>query len=232
MDKAESARYYFASVSGVDRAFGMILQALKDAGLDKNTIVVFTSDHGETMCSQNTDDPKNSPYAESMNVPFIVRYPGKMSHRVDNLLLSSPDIMPTLLGMVGLHRQIPSEVQGTDYSALFFDKKAKIKRPEGALYIQNVDGKKDAQGKVTSYFPRSRGIKTADYTLALYIDRNHKLTEAKLFDDKNDPYQMHNLPLEKNKKIVAKLCMQMGQLLKEIDDPWYTERILPNLVQY
>ena len=232
MDKAESARYYFASVSGVDRAFGMILQALKDAGLDKNTIVVFTSDHGETMCSQNTDDPKNSPYAESMNVPFIVRYPGKMSHHVDNLLLSSPDIMPTLLGMVGLHQQIPSEVQGTDYSALFFDKNAKIKRPEGALYLQNVDGEKNADGKVISYFPKARGIKTADYTLALYIDRNHKLKEAKLFDDKNDPYQMHNLPLEKNKKIVAKLCKQMGQLLKEIDDPWYTERILPNLVQY
>ena len=61
MAKAESARYYFASVTGVDRAFGMILDALKEAGLDENTVVVFSSDHGETMCSQNTDDPKNSP---------------------------------------------------------------------------------------------------------------------------------------------------------------------------
>ena len=67
MAKAESVRYYFASVTGVDRAFGMILDALREAGLDENTIVVFTSDHGETMCSQNTDDPKNSPYSESMN---------------------------------------------------------------------------------------------------------------------------------------------------------------------
>lgn len=41
--KAESARYYFASVSGVDRAFGQILDCLKELNLDKNTIVVFTS---------------------------------------------------------------------------------------------------------------------------------------------------------------------------------------------
>ncbi|MEO5017895.1 sulfatase-like hydrolase/transferase, partial [Bacteroides ovatus] len=46
MLKAESARYYFASVTGVDRAFGQILDALKELGLDKNTIVVFASDHG------------------------------------------------------------------------------------------------------------------------------------------------------------------------------------------
>ena len=71
MAKAESARYYFASVTGVDRAFGQILDALEELGLDENTIVVFSSDHGETMCSQHTDDPKNSPFSESMNVPFI-----------------------------------------------------------------------------------------------------------------------------------------------------------------
>lgn len=61
MKKAESARYYFASVTGVDRAFGQILDALKELGLDKNTIVVFSSDHGETMCSQHTDEPEEFP---------------------------------------------------------------------------------------------------------------------------------------------------------------------------
>ena len=101
MKKAPSVRYYFASVTGVDRAFGRILDELEKQGLDKNTLVIFSSDHGETMCSQNTDDPKNSPYAESMNVPFIVRFPGKVIPRIDSeLLLSSPDIMPTILGPV------------------------------------------------------------------------------------------------------------------------------------
>ena len=232
LEKAASARFYFASVSGVDRAFGQILAALKEAGLDKNTIVIFSSDHGETMCSQNTEDPKNSPYAESMNVPFIVRYPGKMAPRVDNLLLSSPDIMPTILGMVGLGKRIPIEVQGKDYSALFFDKNARVQRPGGALYIQNVNGDKNAEGKIVSYFPSARGIKTADYTLAIYINKKHQIKEVLFFDDKNDPYQMHNLKPEDHPDIVKHLYAQMGQMLKEIDDPWYKKRILSNMIPY
>lgn len=231
--KAASAPYYFASVTGVDRAFGQILQALKELGLDKNTVVVFSSDHGETMCSQRTDDPKNSPYAESMNVPFLVRYPGKVYPRVDDLLLSSPDIMPTLLGLCGLGHSIPSEVQGRNYAPLFFDGKAEVERPIGALYLQNVDGPKDADGQVQSYFPVSRGIKTARYTLALYIDRKTKqLKHSLLFDDEKDPYQLQNLPLEGHKDVVEQLCREMGAQLKQIGDPWYEERVLPKQIPY
>ena len=183
--------------------------------------------------SQRTTDPKNSPYAESMNVPFLVRYPGKLTPRVDDLLLSSPDIMPTLLGMAGLADSIPSEVQGRNYAPLFFDPQAQVERPTGALYIQNVDGDKDAQGKVTSYFPSSRGIKTARYTLALYIDRKeHKLVKSLLFDDQEDPYQQHNLPLEKHPEVVKELCAQMAAQLKAIGDPWYEQRILADLIPY
>ena len=222
MKKAESVRYYFASVTGVDRAFGMILDALKAAGLDDNTIVVFTSDHGETMCSQGTDDPKNSPYSESMNVPFIVRYKGRLAPHTDDMLLSSPDIMPTMLGMVGLHDSIPGVTQGRDLSPLFFapDTKA-VARPDAALYIQNVDGKKDADGLVLDYFPSARGLKTARYTLAVYITRDYKRKQVLLFDDKADPYQMHNLAEEpKSKPVLKQLAKRMGEILDEIDDPW------------
>lgn len=230
MEKAESVRYYFASVTGVDRAFGQILDALKELGLEKNTIVVFASDHGETMCSQRTDDPKNSPYAESMNVPFIVRYPGHVKPRVDDLMLSTPDIMPTLLGLAGLSDSIPAEVQGHNYAPLFLDEKAEVVRPSGALYIQNLDGEKDADGKVRSYFPSARGFKTARYTLALYIDRKDQtLAKSLLFDDVADPYQMNNLPLEDNKEVVKELHAEMHKVLKEIDDPWYKEGILQKL---
>ncbi len=233
MKKAESARYYFASVTGVDRAFGEILAALKQLELDKNTIVIFASDHGETMCSQRTDDPKNSPYSESMNIPFLVRFPEKIKPRVDDLLLSSPDIMPTVLGLCGLGDFIPSAVQGRNFAPLFLDEKAKIVRPDAALYIQNLDGEKDAEGLVQTYFPSSRGIKTARYTLAFYIDRKtRKLTKSLLFDDEIDPYQLHNLPLEDNKEVVDQLCRQMGTLLKEIDDPWYQQKILSEQIVY
>ena len=231
--KSESTRYYFASVTGVDRAFGMILDCLKEMGLDKNTIVVFTSDHGETMCSQFTDDPKNSPYAESMNVPFIIRYPGHLRPRVDNLMISTPDIMPTMLGMSNLEKFIPTGIHGHNYAPFFKEENTEtVVRPEGALYIQNMDGEKDKDGKVISYFPRSRGIKTHKYTLALYIDRENKLTKTLLFDDEKDPYQLNNLSLDENKQAVEELLALMGKQLKEINDPWYKEQILSDMVKY
>ena len=69
--------------------------------------------------------------------------------------------------------------------------------------------------------------------MALYIDRNTKqLKKSLLFDDEKDPYQMNNLSLEENKELVKQLCSEMGGMLKEIDDPWYRERILSNMISY
>ena len=82
---------------------------------------------------------------------------------------------------------------------------------------------------VQNYFPVSRGIKTHQYTLALYIDKNTKqLTHSVLFDDVNDPYQLNNLPLEENIDIVRELCAEMGKQLNRIEDPWALEKILEN----
>ncbi len=233
MKKTSSAKYYFAAVTGVDRAFGQILETLKELGLKDNTIVVFASDHGETMCSQGVGDPKNSPFTESMNIPFLVRYPQKLKHRVDNLLLSTPDIMPTLLGLSGLTDYIPRNLQGKNYAPLFFDKDCSlIERPTCALYIRNVEGKKNEVGDVVSYFPEARGIKTEKYTLAFYINKKNELMKTFLFDDEKDPYQLNNLPIEENRDIVKGLCVELGAELKKIDDPWYIQKVLTDLIKY
>ncbi len=234
MAKAPSVRYYFASVTGVDRQFGRILDALDSVGLADNTIVVFSSDHGETMCSQGIEDPKNSPYAESMNVPMLVRYPGHIKPAIDaRLIMSSPDIMPTLLGLAGLGDRIPDAVEGRDYSRHFLGLDGSAPLRDGALYIRNSDGDKDSLGNVITYFPVARGIKTEHYTLAFTIDKKtERLKSSLLFDDKADPYQLCNLPLEENKALVRELCAKMVPLLKEADDPWYKKKILPELIPY
>lgn len=234
MAKAASAPYYFASVTGVDRQFGRILDALDSLGLADNTIVVFSSDHGETMCSQGVEDPKNSPYAESMNVPMLVRYPGHIAPAVDRgLIMSSPDIMPTLLGMAGLADRIPAEVEGRDYSGRFLGTSSYAPLRDGALYIRNGDGDRDSLGNVTSYFPVARGIKTDRYTLALTIDKKTgKLKSSLFFDDVADPYQLRNIPLDEQPATVADLCARMVDLLREADDPWYRQRILADMIPY
>ncbi len=233
LGKASRAGYYFASVTGVDRAFGHMLEALEEWGLAQHTLVIFSSDYGEMMCSQGVVEPSNSPYIESMNVPFLVRYPGKLSPRVEHMLLSSPDIMLTLLGLAGLGELVPPTVQGRDLASFFFGENVQAKPPPGVLYLQNVDGDKDAQGLVRDYIPLARGWKTHRYTLALRIDRrDHSLIKSLFFDDLHDPYQQVNLSLSDHPEIVKELCWQMGQKLKEIEDPWYTERVLGDLIAY
>ena len=110
---------------------------------------------------------------------------------------------------------------------------AKNAKDSDLFICEGMYGEKDKDGLVQSYFPSSRGIKTARYTLALYIDRETKqLKKSLLFDDVNDPYQLNNLPLDENKEVVEQLYREMGAMLKEIDDPWYTEKILSDRIPY
>lgn len=233
MVKASSAPYYFAQVTGVDREFGRILQTLDSLGLAENTIVVFASDHGETMCSHGLSDPKNSLYAESTDIPFIIRYPKKLEPKIEKLLLSTPDIMPTLLGLSGLSDIIPQNVQGRNFANYLITGHDADGLPESVLYIRNMDGEKDENGKVTTYFPESRGVKTADYTLSLTIDRkSRELKQVLFFHDATDPYQLHNLTLDEYPEQKTYLLEELAQLLKIADDPWYKELILSNLIPY
>ena len=207
LTKAPSARYYFANVTGVDREFGRLLAELETLGLEDNTIVVFTSDHGETMCSQGTPDPKNSIYTESYCVPFMIRYPDRIRHRVDSTMLCSVDIMPTLLGLAGLEERIPDSVD-----------------------IRNLDGEKDADGIVHGIFPEARGVRTDRYTMEIAIDRTGKLKRVLLFDDWNDPYQMENIPYTENSELFAELCRILDRKLEESNDIWFREGILDRLL--
>lgn len=233
MAKAASASYYFAQVTGVDREFGRILQTLDSLGLAENTLVVFASDHGETMCSHSLNDPKNSPYAESTDIPFLIRYPGKLNPKVDELLLSTPDIMPTLLGLCGLSEAIPQEVQGRNFADYLLTGKSEISLPQSALYIRNMDGEKDENGKVITYFPETRGVKTERFTLALTINKETKeLKKTYFFDNRTDPYQLNNLPPDSYPAEMKMLLTELGQKLKNIDDPWYQEQILSDMIPY
>uniref|UniRef100_UPI004055A7A5 sulfatase family protein n=1 Tax=Alistipes sp. TaxID=1872444 RepID=UPI004055A7A5 len=231
MVKAPSIRYYFANVTGIDREVGRLLSTLEELGIDKNTIVVFASDHGETMCSHGLQDPKNTIYRESLNIPFIVRYPGHLTPRIDSTLLSSTDILPTLLGLSGLGERIPSTVQGEDLSAALRGE-ASAQRPEAALYMRNLNGERDQEGMVRGFFGEARGVKSARYTFEVDIDRQGKLKEMLLFDDWADPYQLSPISIEEHPELVAELSAQLGRLLREKEDVWYRERILSELIPY
>ncbi len=111
--EAKGRREYFAAVSSCDRHFQRLLDALEKEGLSDDTIVVFTADHGEMMGSHGRLQ-KGIWYEESINVPFLLRWPNEVGPGRDDLLLGTTDIMPTLVGLMGV--DIPDSADGTDYS--------------------------------------------------------------------------------------------------------------------
>ena len=226
LSKAPSIREYFSNVTTVDRHFGMILDELKRQGLEKNTIVVFTADHGETMCSHAVTDPKNSIWTESFNVPFLLRYPERIAPRVDSVLLSSVDIMPTLLSLAGL--KAPESVEGRDLSGIFLGERED--RPEAALYLRNVNGEPDPDGLYRKFFAVARGIRTERYTMEITRRRDGRPGQISIYDDWNDPYQLHNIDYRTCPELFQTLCGLLRAKLEESGDVWYREDILDQLL--
>lgn len=108
-----------------------------------------------------------------------------------------------------------------------------IERPTYGLYIRNINGHLNKRGKVETYFPISRGIKTKNYSLALEIDSiNHKLTKIFFFHDSRDPYQLENLNPKEHIDIFQRLCTFLGKELERIEDPWAKRKILNKYIPY
>ena len=82
-----------------------VLGVLSETGLDEKTIVVFTADHGEMMGSHGCPPTmKQQPWDEAAHVPLLVRYPAAHGRRGRAIQtpLTTPDILPTLLGLAGV----------------------------------------------------------------------------------------------------------------------------------
>ncbi len=197
---------YFAMITGVDEQFGRLLKALEDQGLKDDTIVVFTSDHGN--CIGSHEQPtKNVHYEESMRIPFLIRWPGNIKARHDNLLLSSPDIYPTLLDLMGFGHDIPREVEGVSHASLFLTGEGE--RPTSQLYIWVPVGE-PAGGR--------RGVRTHRYTL-MVRKMPDKPMEYVLHDNVNDPYQLRNVA-DVKPEVVRELTKELQRWLRKHNDPW------------
>ena len=197
---------YFAMITGVDDQFGRILKVLENLGLKNDTIVVFTSDHGNCLgCHEHAT--KNVHYEESMRIPFLIRWPGKIKPRHNDLLLSTPDIYPTLLDLMGFGGDIPREVEGISHASLFLTGKGRL--PTSQLYIWVPVGK-PAWGR--------RGVRTHLYTLMI-SKMPDKQIEYVLHDNVNDPYQLKNIA-DANPDVVKELIKELEGLLRKHNDPW------------
>lgn len=162
-----ATRQYYAAVSGLDDNFGRLLDAVKAEGLYDDTMIVLSSDHGDMMGSHGLMG-KHVWYEESIRIPFAVRIPGN-SKRVCRTCIGSQDMLPTLLGLLGL--PLPDTIEGDDCSAYLLTEKEDMAR---VSFLCACPGREP----VVAEFKRCgkdplvygwRGVRTQEYTYIMEL---------------------------------------------------------------
>ena len=215
-------RAYYGMAYALDHEIGRIMKTLESTGLEKNTIVIFTSDHGEMFGAQGRVF-KMIFYEESVRVPFIMRWPENIAAGArSDVCMATPDIMPTILGLCG--QKIPAAVEGMDLSQITLGGKGP--EPEFALL----------QGMGHTFQWKDgyewRAIRDKRFTYARYLFNGSEL----LFDNRHDPNQTTNLatdPTHSDKLTVMR--EKMNRKMNLINDDfqtctWYRDHWTDNRV--
>jgi arylsulfatase A-like enzyme len=111
---------YNLLIEKTDWYIELVLDALKKNGLEEDTIVVFTTDHGDLMGSHKLI-AKTAFYEESAKTFMLLRYPKKIKHAINNeAKISTIDLMPTLLELCNI--KAPNDVDGKSFKEALYNK--------------------------------------------------------------------------------------------------------------
>jgi choline-sulfatase len=168
-------RHYYGMVSLVDQKIGDILRALRERGWDKNTWIVYTSDHGE-MLGDHKMVFKNVFYKGSVRVPNIVRPPGGTTARTSDELVQSIDVTATFLELAGAN--LPGS-QGRSLLPLVRDSSAK--------------GREVVHSELAGHHNKGNFFVMAANRHYRYLYDKENDIPAELFDLEKDPDELHNL---------------------------------------
>ena len=181
---------YYAQTTFLDDQFQRLLDTIAELGLADDTIVVFTSDHGDMHGSHGLYK-KQWPWNEAIKIPFVIRYPGSVPEgaRVE-APINVIDVMPTLLGLAGL--PVPEPVEGVDLSPFLTGEQ---QDPPESVLIMNPCPFSIGDSRGDDQYPDFRGMRfeyrgviTDRYTYVRTIDGPWML-----YDNREDPYQLVNL---------------------------------------
>ena len=174
---------YYAHITTLDGCMGKLMNTLASSGLDKNTIVVFTSDHGDMLHSRGMLK-KQRPWDESIRIPFLLRCPTAWARRpqVIKAPISAPDVMPTLLSMSDI--SIPETVEGQDLSEEVLGIKPPSEDRAALILCPSPFGQWSRKSGGKEY----RGVRTKRYTYTRDLKGPWLL-----YDNQKDPYQQNNL---------------------------------------
>ncbi len=198
---------YYGLCESLDHEMGRVMEFLDETGLSSNTLVIFSSDHGE-LAGSHGKYRKGEPEDESLRVPLLMRLPGRIPAGIEpQTLISSVDLMPTLLSLCELSSS--ETCAGLDLSgAVLPDRDTPAVQ---SVYCEGkVSNTRDAPSEPNSKaLGPWRAIVTERYKLNVRVD--HANVES-LFDLREDPLELRNLVGEPRVRSVQ------SDLLAELKD--------------
>jgi arylsulfatase A-like enzyme len=183
-EQRKRAAGYYAHGAALDDCLGDLRRAIRAAGIEDDTLLIFASDHGDLLGSHGAYN-KQQPYDESVRVPLMFHWPERLGDggRDDLAAFGSPDLMPTILGLCGI--DIPKTVEGLDFSDRLTH--ADAPDPSGGAALLACPAPFGQFNRLLGG-REYRAVRTARYTYARDLKGPWLL-----FDNQSDPYQMTNL---------------------------------------
>ena len=179
--------HYYASISLIDDNVGCLLAALERSGQSEDTLILFTSDHGEFLGNHDLLRKPSLHYDETLRVPLLIHLPGGgLRSRHEPGLVELTDVFPTLLGLLGVPS--PSGVQGIDWSTAL-RQGGQIGRED--IYSDMFDLMPQKFGTLTGPYMAVQTLRTERWKLNLYPTAGRQY--GQLFDLQADPDESRNL---------------------------------------
>ena len=174
-DAQASPTLYDGEIASVDRQIGRFIDKLRDKNLLDDTILVLTSDHGESLDEHGEATHALFIYESTIRVPLIVRYPHRIpAGTVYDGAVGGVDLMPTILGLAGLK---PNQTQGADLSTAMA---GAAEPPKRSPYSESI------HPELEFGMAPLHGLRSEQWT---YI----RAPRAELYDRSTDPGEMRNL---------------------------------------
>lgn len=212
--RQDVARYY-AAITAIDEQVGRLMRLLDELELSDDTIVLFTSDHGDMLGSHGLP-LKCKPWEESIRVPGIIRYPRRIApgQRRDTLF-SHVDLLPTLLSLCGV--PVPKDAQGRDLSKHFVQDPPTTSHSSEPLVEPPAVFFQIYEPRPQEGLPGGwRGVRTARFMYARLQDRPWVL-----YDLSADPYQLTNLVSDpEHERTRAELDALIAEEMRRTSDSW------------
>ncbi len=208
MNNPVSIRGYAAAISGVDDGVGEILDALKNYGLDENTLVIFTADQGlcgghHGMWGMGDHSVPLHTFEEAIHIPLIFRHTGAIPDgTVFDGRTCNYDFFPSVLGHLGLSEKLPDtpELPGKSYAP--------------ALLGDEVDW----DGVIFHEFENTRMVRNDRWKYT----RRHPEGPDELYDMQNDPGERNNLADDPEyAPIIEELSPRLDDFFNRYADPKY-----------